>query len=104
MMVHARAQVFMGCLARFSFSLETFRKSFSFTNGPFFALLLIVVYPNRLNIHGLRTLLEPAELAATEDQFFGVLSRIPRDAALGGHAGLAHGMAAAIGSTFAAAQ
>src|SRR5882762_3780337 len=42
MIVQARAQVFMGCLARFSFSLETLRNSFSLTNGPFFALLLIV--------------------------------------------------------------
>src|SRR5205807_8055643 len=40
--VQARAQVFRGCLARFSLSFETLRNSFSFTNGPFFALLLIV--------------------------------------------------------------
>src|SRR5438874_3141278 len=43
MIVHARAQVLMGCLARFSFSFETFLKSFSSTNGPFLALLLISV-------------------------------------------------------------
>src|SRR4029079_670472 len=42
MMVQARAQVLMGCLARFSFSFETFLKSFSSTNGPFLLLLLIV--------------------------------------------------------------
>src|ERR671913_262056 len=41
MIVHARAQVLMGCLARFSFSLETLRYSFSSTNGPFFELLLM---------------------------------------------------------------
>src|ERR1700722_10068650 len=39
--VQARAQVLIGCLARFSFSIETLRYSFSLTNGPFFALLLI---------------------------------------------------------------
>src|SRR5438046_2365261 len=39
--VHARAHVLMGCLARFSFSFVTFLKSFSSTYGPFFALLLI---------------------------------------------------------------
>src|SRR5437762_11959661 len=104
MMVHARAQVFMGCLARFSFSLETFRKSFSFTNGPFFALLLMVVVPNRLDVHGLRTLLESSELSSTQDQFLRILSGISRDTALRGHTGLAHRMAAAVGSTFAAAQ
>ena len=36
-----RAQVRMGCLARFSFSFCTLRYSFSLTNGPFLALLLI---------------------------------------------------------------
>src|SRR3954451_15364801 len=41
MIVHARAHVLMGCLARFSLSLLTFRKSFSSTYGPFFALRLI---------------------------------------------------------------
>src|SRR5438132_13987268 len=41
MIVHARAHVLRGCLARFSFSFETFRYSFSSTNGPFFALLLM---------------------------------------------------------------
>src|SRR4051812_11520620 len=51
MIVHARAQVFRGCLARFSFSLETFRKSFSFTNGPFFALLLIVHHLSQRHGH-----------------------------------------------------
>src|SRR3954471_5504313 len=45
MIVHARAQVLMGCLARFSFSFETFLKSFSLTNGPFLALLLIIQLP-----------------------------------------------------------
>src|SRR6185312_12958719 len=35
MIVQARAQVLMGCLARFSFSLETLRYSFSSTYGPF---------------------------------------------------------------------
>src|SRR4051812_32808650 len=41
MIVHARAQVLMGCLARFSLSLLTLRYSFSSTNGPFLALLLM---------------------------------------------------------------
>src|SRR4051794_4760243 len=41
MIVQARAQVFSGCLARFSLSLETLRNSFSLTKGPFFALLLM---------------------------------------------------------------
>src|SRR5437762_710930 len=45
MIVHARAQVFRGCLARFSLSLETLRNSFSLTKGPFFALLLIYQLP-----------------------------------------------------------
>src|SRR5687768_7220062 len=45
MMVHARAQVLMGCLARFSFNLLTLRKSFSSTYGPFLALLLMYQTP-----------------------------------------------------------
>src|SRR3954471_8967649 len=76
MILQARAQVFSGCLARFSLSLETLRNSFSLTKGPFFALLLIVLPVacasaplHQLNIHGLRTLLESAELATTQNQF-----------------------------------
>src|SRR5215204_4090940 len=42
MIVHARAHVLIGCFARRSFSIETFRNSFSATNGPFLALLLIL--------------------------------------------------------------
>src|SRR4051794_2422285 len=45
-----------------------------------------------------------AELAATQDQLFGCLSRAAGDSALGGHTGLAHGMTSAIGAAFAAAQ
>src|SRR4051812_16243748 len=73
-MVHARAQVLMGCLARFSLSFETLRNSFSSTYGPFFALLLInhstmlTVSAERSfsKVHGLRALLMRAELAATQ--------------------------------------
>src|SRR5689334_21888131 len=57
-----------------------------------------------LHAHGLRTLLVRAELAATQDQLFGCLSRAAGDSALGGHAGLADGMTSAIGAAFAAAQ
>src|SRR3954465_3784572 len=85
MIVQALAQVFRGCLARFSFSLETLRNSFSLTKGPFFALLLMIScrllvagcqFP--LDVHGLRTLLESSELATTQNQFLRILSGITR--------------------------
>src|SRR5262245_2591766 len=122
MIVHARAQVLMGCLARFSLSLLTLRKSFSFTNGPFLALLLIVqscllfvvggllqqttnnTQQTSSHVHGLRTLLMRAELPPTQDQLFTVLAWAAGDAALGQHARLAARMAAAVGAPFAAAH
>src|SRR5688572_5275502 len=98
MIVHERAQVFTGCLARFSFSLEIRRKSFSSTYGPFFALLLIAhqflvvscwLLVGRLratgnqqlcsHIHRLRSLLMLAELAPTQNQ---LLTGLPGAAGL----------------------
>src|SRR5205809_1065787 len=73
MIVHARAQVLRGCLARFSFSFETFLKSFSSTYGPFLALLLISQLVtggaahaplNKLNAHRLRALLVRTEFTS----------------------------------------
>src|SRR5688500_797419 len=80
MIVQARAQVFRGCLARFSLSLETLRNSFSWTKGPFFALLLMI---HQLDIHGLRTLLESSKLATTQNQFLRVLTRVTSNSTLG---------------------
>src|SRR3954452_25021360 len=80
--VHARAQVRIGCLARFSFSFVTFLKSFSSTYGPFFALLLIVQSCLSLHVHSLRTNLMRAELAATQDQLLTLGAWATRDAAL----------------------
>src|SRR4051794_7382498 len=56
------------------------------------------------HVHRLRPLLELAELAAAEDQAFAVLPRAAGDAALGGDAGLADRVPAAVGAAFAAAQ
>src|SRR4051794_39062142 len=87
MIVHARAQVLMGCLARFSFSFETFLNNFSFTNGQFLALLLIAS-PKLAHVYRLRTLLMRAELSAAQDQLVTVLARVAGDAALRGDASL----------------
>src|SRR5512132_3032764 len=79
MIVHARAQVLMTCLARFSLSFMTFANNFSLTKGPFFELRLILSYSvSCLLLHALdrlRTLLEPAELAAAKNQFLRSLAR-----------------------------
>src|SRR5258706_13420495 len=99
MIVHARLHVRIGCLARRSLSICTFLNSFSATNGPFLALLLMFVFPAYcllLSIHRLRTLLMRAELPAAQDQLFRVLVRIAGDAALDRYAGLAHRMASAV--------
>src|SRR5690242_968923 len=113
MIVHARLHVLIGCLARRSLSTATFLNSFSATNGPFFALLLMFD-PSlllttgycllRLRIHRLRTLLVRAELAAAQDQLFRLLLGVAGDAALGGHARLADRMAATVAATFTTAQ
>src|SRR5438477_8271187 len=115
MIVHARAQVFSGCLARFSFNLVTRRKSFSSTYGPFFALRLIsspkqiravlqtAVKPSS-HAHSLWTLLMRAELSAAQNQLFTLGARAAGDAAFCGDAGFAYRMASAIGSAFPAAQ
>src|SRR5687767_5846216 len=57
-----------------------------------------------LHVHRLRALLVLAELTAAEDQLLAVLPRVPGDAALGGDAGLADRVAAAVGAAFAAAH
>src|SRR4051794_1547297 len=121
--VHARAHVRIGCLARRSFSVVTLRNSFSSTYGPFFALLLIAfsaishcgfriadcglkanpqseIRNPKSHIHRLRPLLELAELATAEDKAFAVLARAAGDAALGGDAGLADRVPAAVGAAF----
>src|SRR5437588_10367269 len=51
-----------------------------------------------------RPLLMRAELPSAKDQLLRRFARRTRDAALGGHTGLAHRMPPAIGSAFAAAQ
>src|SRR2546428_12448464 len=58
----------------------------------------------KLHAHCLRPLLMRAELPSPENQLLTVLSGMSRDAALGGHAGLADRMTSAVGATFAAAQ
>src|SRR5687768_15110894 len=57
-----------------------------------------------LHVHGLRTHLVLAELAATQDQLLAVLLLAPRDAALGRDTRLAHRVTSAVAAPFAAAQ
>src|SRR5689334_9754971 len=104
MMVHARAQVLMGVLARFSLSFVTLRKSFSSTNGPFFELRLMIHQLLLLHIHRLRPLLVGTKLAAAEDQFLTELARAAGLAALCGDAGPRDRMTSTVAAAFATAQ
>src|SRR5687768_15394558 len=68
------------------------------------AFLCASAHCDSLNVDRLRALLELAELSAAQDQLLAVLARVPGDAALGGHAGLANRVSAAVGAALAAAQ